>query len=205
VGTIQWRGDLEGLPWYAVRVKSNFEHNVACSLRSKGYEEFLPTYRSRRRWSDRIKDIDKPLFSGYVFCRLDIKARLPLLMTPGVVNIVGIGKVSIPIPTEEIEAVRAIANSSLLASPWPFLHVGQRVRLTDGPLTDVEGSLIKLRNQWRVVVSIMLLQRSVAVEVDASWVEPLPQSAQRLDLGNTTLCAGAGADLRVRVDSVRLS
>lgn len=186
-------------------MKSNFEHNVAGILRSKGYEEFLPTYRSRRRWADRIKEIDKPLFSGYVFCRMDIQARLPILMTPGVVSIVGIGKVSIPIPTEEIEAVRAIANSSLLAAPWPFLHVGQKVRLTRGPLVDVEGNLIKLRNQWRVVVSIMFLQRSVAVEVDANWVEPLPLNTQTVVPSSAPLIAGAARDLQSRGDNNRLS
>jgi transcription antitermination factor NusG len=160
--------------WYAVRVKSNFEQGVAGILSSKGYEQFLPSYRVRRRWSDRVKEMRKPLFSGYVFCWMNIQERLPILMTPGVVGIVGAGRTSTPIPMQEIEALRAMVNSNLRLAPWPFLRIGQRVRIRKGPLADQEGHLIKFKNEWRFVVSIHLLQRSVAAEVDAGWIEPLP-------------------------------
>lgn len=156
-------------PWYALRVRSNFEQNVASVLRFKGYEEFLPTYRVRRRWSDRIKEIQVPLFAGYVFCRLDISNRLPVLTTSGVVGVVGCGKTPVPVTTEELEAVRAIVNSDLAASPWPFLRVGQRVELIHGPLTGLEGILTKLKGKYRLVVTVTLLQRSVAVEIDRDW------------------------------------
>jgi len=184
------------LPWYAIRVRSNFEQSVAGTLRWKGYEEFLPTYRVRRRWSDRTQEIDRPLFSGYVFCRLDVQARLPVLIIPGVVSLVGFGKAAVPIPGEEITAVRAIMNSGLLACRWPFLQEGHRIRLTRGALTNLEGFLIKVKNQWRVVVSIMLLQRSVSVEVDAEWVEPVPLKSRILAPYGIASEGSAARDLR---------
>jgi transcription antitermination factor NusG len=162
----------QDLPWFALRVKSNYEQAVAHALHCKEYEEFLPTYTARRRWSDRLKEVQRPLFAGYVFCRLDTNDRLPGLTTPGVVGIVGVGKTPLPIPTEDIEAVRTIVNSDLLVTPWPFLQVGQKVRIVQGPFTDVEGILLKFKTRWRLVVSIALLQRSVAVEIDGHWVEP---------------------------------
>jgi transcription termination/antitermination protein NusG len=90
------------LPWYAIRVKSNREHVVSMGLRARGYEEFLPVYRSRRFWSDRRKDIDLPLFPGYVFCRFDVGRRQTVVTTPGVVSIVGVGRVPMPVSEEEV-------------------------------------------------------------------------------------------------------
>jgi len=160
------------LPWYAARVKSNFEHAVSRHLRARGYEEFLPTYRARRRWSDRIKEIQVPLFGGYVFCRLEAGNRLPVLTTPGVVHLVGIGKTPCAVAEDELEAVRRIVESELLARPWPFLQLGQHVELVRGPLAGVEGILTKFKGNYRLVVSVQLLQRSVAVEIEGDWVRP---------------------------------
>jgi len=151
---------------------------VAASLRSKGFEEFLPLYRSRNRWSDRVQDVDLPLFPGYVFCRLQPSSRLPVLTTPGVVSIIGSGKSPQPVEPEELAAIQALVRSGLPAIPWPFLTTGDRVRIEHGALEGVEGILTAVKKESRIVLSVTLLQRSVAVEVDRNFIRPiLPRSA----------------------------
>jgi transcription antitermination factor NusG len=159
--------------WFAVRVRPRYEKLVATSLKNKEIEEFLPLYKVRRRWSDRLKELEKPLFHGYVFCRLNPIYRLPVLTTPGVIHFVGIDKEPIPIEESEIDGLRAIISSGLPALPWPFLRVGQRVRIERGPLQDVEGILAHVKGHHRLVVSVALLQRSVAVEIDREWAAPV--------------------------------
>lgn len=161
------------LPWYAVRVRSNFERNVSSSLRGKGYDEYLPVYCKSSRWSDRVKDVYRPLFPGYVFCQLDIQHRLGVLTTPGVISIVGFGGEFIPVPEEEMRSIRTIANSGLSYAPWEFLREGQRVRIRSTVLDGLEGFVVQLKNDFRVVLSVELLQRSVAVQVDRRCIEPL--------------------------------
>src|SRR3974377_2223050 len=97
--------------WFALRIRSNFEKVTSEVLRQKGYEEFLPAHVTRSRWSDRTKVLERPLFPGYLFCRFNLHARLPILVTPGVVGIVGLGKMPIPIPDHEIDAVQALVRS----------------------------------------------------------------------------------------------
>ena len=168
-------------PWFAIRVRSQFEHRVAAVLAGKGYEWFLPEYKSRRVWSDRIKEIQLPLFPGYVFCRFDPHRRLQIVTIPGFVSIVGIGKSPIPIDDAEIVGIQAAVRSALPSQPWPFLQIGQRVRIKYGPLCDLEGILLDFRGQSRLVLSVTLLQRSVAVNMDAAWVTPIPPKARVLD------------------------
>jgi transcription antitermination factor NusG len=138
----------------------------------RGYPEFLPLYRSRRRWSDRLQDVDLPLFPGYVFCRLDIHRRLPALLIPGVVRIVGLGKTPIPVDDHEIAAVQAVAKSGLLAQPWPFLKAGQTVTIEEGPLRNVTGILTEINGSEQLIVSITLLQRSLAVAIPRQSIRP---------------------------------
>ncbi|PYV42583.1 MAG: NusG-like protein [Acidobacteria bacterium] len=161
------------LPWFALRVRARSAKTTATLLGHKGYEWFLPLYKSKRRWSDRVKELELPLFPGYLFCRLDLDNRLPVLQTPGVVNIVGIGKTPIPLEDEEISAIQCIVKSGLSAQPWPFLQLGQQVRIDRGPLSGLEGIVVHLKSQHRLVVSIKLLERSVAVEIEAGWVMAL--------------------------------
>jgi transcription antitermination factor NusG len=168
--------------WFALRVKSRYEKLVSTLLRDKGYEEFLPLYWSRRRWSDRFQSVELPLFPGYVFCRLDPRYRLPLLITPGVLHFVGIGRNPEPIEDGEVAAVQSAVGSGLRAEPWPFLRVGHRVRLGEGPLSGLEGILIEVRKQHRIVVSVTLLQRSVAVEIERQWVRPLDTNQPGIDI-----------------------
>ena len=160
--------------WYAVRVRSKFERVASLALSGKGYEEFLPLYRSGRPWSDRSKQLDLPLFPGYLFCRFDVEDRLlPILTTPGVISIVSAGKIPISIPDREIEAIQIVIRSGLQSQPWPHLAVGSRVLMKKGPLAGIEGTTLDVNKLYRLIVSVPLLQRSVAVEIDRQWARPL--------------------------------
>src|SRR5580704_4209837 len=122
------------LRWYALQVQSRLAKTASAALKGKGYEEFLPLCRSSRRWSDRIKEIDVPLFPGYLFCRFNPADRLvPVLTTPGVMGIVSACRKPLEIADEEIESVRKMVTSGLV-EPWPFVQTGCRVLLERGPL-----------------------------------------------------------------------
>ncbi len=160
--------------WYAVHVRSNFENMASDNLQGKGYNVFLPLYSERRRWSDRVQEATLPLFPGYLFCRFNVRDRLlPILTTPGVVAIVGCGKIPVPVDDREIAAIQSIVSSGCAAEPWPFLGVGSDVYIESGPLTGVEGVIVSTDKVYRLVVSVGLLGRSVAVEVDRDSVRPI--------------------------------
>lgn len=159
--------------WFAVRVKTTHEKRVASLLDQKGYELFLPLYLDRRRWSDRIKEVEQPLFPGYVFCRFDHRTRLAILKTPGVYRIVSIGSTPAPIEEHEIEAIQRAMQSGLNVRPHPYLAAGQRVRIDGGSLAGVEGLITDVRSRDRLVLSVSLLQRSIALEIDSAWVTPV--------------------------------
>lgn len=163
----------QGPPWFALRVRSNFERIVSESLRDKGFEQFTPFYKAKRRWSDRIKVVEFPLFAGYVFCRIPFEHRLSVLRTPGVVSIVGFGGKPAPVDEREIADLQAVMASGRNAVPWPYLRVGQKIRLRGGSLDGLEGLLLDLRNGRRILVAVTLLQRAVAVEIDRENVEPV--------------------------------
>jgi transcription antitermination factor NusG len=158
--------------WYAVAVRSNFERIVAQSLRQKDYEILLPAYLAKRRWSDRTKVVECALFPGYLFCRMDLRQRVPLLNTPGVASIVGVGGRAVPVEDSEIAAVQRIVESGLPVAPRPFLKAGQFVYINHGPLAGVEGIVVTSKNRSRLVVSVEMLQRSVTVEIESEWAEP---------------------------------
>jgi transcription antitermination factor NusG len=176
--------------WYALRVKSRFEGTVAAHVRGRQHESFLPLFKSRRRWSDRIQELDLPLFPGYVFCKLDPLDRLPILSIPGVVDIVGMRRVPLAIDEAEIAALQTAVKSGLPTRPWQFLQIGQRVRIQCGPLCGIEGIMLGYRGGSRLVLSLTLLQRSVAVQVDESSVGPLPSGNR---VGSVTTIRGHGA------------
>lgn len=157
-------------PWYGVRTRSNCERLAAVGLENKGYQQYLPAYRNRRRWSDRVVETEQPLFPGYVFCRFDARKRLPVVTTPGVVSVVGFGNEPAPIEDSEIEAVQTILRSGLAAEPCPFLREGQRIRINRGSLENLEGILLKKKSEWRMIVSVSMLQRSISVEIDREWI-----------------------------------
>src|SRR4051812_14892104 len=160
--------------WYGLRTKSRFEKVAAASLAYKGFVNYLPTYRSRRRWSDRVMDVESPLFPGYVFCRFDVNQRMPILTIPGVVSVVGVGRQPAAIPDSEISAIETILKSGLHAEPWPYLPQGQRVRIDRGPLAGTEGIVVTgKKGACQMVVSVNLLQRSLSVGIDRDWICPI--------------------------------
>ena len=161
------------LPWFALQVRTRFETGVAEFLGGSGSECFLPIYKSRQRWSDRAKVVQLPLFPGYLFCRFDYQHRLPILKTPGVMQIVSFNRMPTPVNEEEIRSIQALVASGLPNQPWPYLAVGDRVRIEAGPLRGVEGILTNHKGEHRLVLSVTLLQRSIAVEIDSAFVTPL--------------------------------
>jgi len=161
--------------WYALQVRSRKESAVATELQAKGFECFLPIYTSVRQWSDRVKQVELPLFPGYLFCRFGLSNRQPLVVTTGVLQIVGIGKSPAPLDDAEINALQLAAASELPRQPWPYLSAGTRVRVIHGNLSGLDGILINFKGNHRVVLSVSLLQRSVALEIDLSWVMPLEE------------------------------
>jgi transcriptional antiterminator NusG len=160
--------------WFALVVKPRHEKAVSTMLEDKGYETFLPLYRQRHTYSrGRFKVVELPLFPGYVFSRFDPWLRLPILTTPGVFYVVGVGRTPAPLDDQEIESLQIVVKAGHCAQPHPFLEAGQRVRITDGPLTGVEGVLVYEKQSPRLVLSITLLQRSVRAEVDREHVTSL--------------------------------
>lgn len=164
--------------WYAVRVRSNFEKTAAAFLDSQQFGVFLPTYRTRRRWADRVKELDGPLFPGYVFCNFDHTRPLLVLQAPGVVHIVSIGSNPVPVDEAELSSVRRLTTHlHERLEPWPFLTISEKIRIVRGALTGVDGLLIEVKTRSRIVVSVSLLQRSVSAEIDRDDVEPLRASS----------------------------
>jgi transcription antitermination factor NusG len=155
--------------WYAVRVKANREYVTNASLEGKGYETCLPMYSAKPNAAQK----PKALFPGYVFARFDCLRRLPVLTSPGVVNIVSVGARPAPLADEEVASIQAMIGSKQPVYPWPYLNEGQKVRVVRGSLTGVQGIVTQLPRGWMVVASVILLQRSVAIQVDRSWIEPV--------------------------------
>jgi transcription antitermination factor NusG len=161
---------LEAPAWYAVQVWVGREQLSARHLELRGYHIFMPTYLEHRRWSDRVKKIQRALFPGYVFCQIDRGCIATIVGTPGVIRLVGDGVKPQPVPARDIDSMLCVMSARLRAEPWPFLGAGQRVRIGNGPLKDLEGIVLRTRNQHRIVMSIPLLQRSIAVEIDRGWL-----------------------------------
>jgi transcription termination/antitermination protein NusG len=162
--------------WFAIRVRPQHEVSTASVLEAWGYEVFSPTYLRRSVWSDRTKTLRAPLFPGYLFCRFDLSQRSQLLSWGGVLYIVGIGRTPHPIDDDELQAVRTLAASDALIAPHKYLRTGDYVRIRSGAFAGVEGILVRVKNEQRLVVSVTLLQRSVSVELGTVDVEPLKPS-----------------------------
>lgn len=158
-------------PWYALSVKHRHEEAVRSTLAFKGFEVLAPTYRARRRWADRVKEIELPLFAGYVFCRFRFTERIQVLGSPGVAKIVAFGGQAAEVSEVEVAAIRMVMASRLPVRPWPDLKPGDRVRVERGPLRGVEGTL--LREEKALLIGVEMLRRSLAVEMEADMVTPL--------------------------------
>jgi len=175
--------DDSSYPWYALQVRTQHERGVADFLGGGGFDWFLPLYKCRKRWSDRVKEVEVPLFPGYLFCRFNVHDRLPILKTPGVIQIVGYNRKPVEIDEAEIGAIRTLVGFGMASQPWPYLHVGDRVQIESGPLQGMSGILTNFKGKHRLIVSITLLQRAVAVEIDGALVTPLGASAERREAG----------------------
>jgi transcription antitermination factor NusG len=160
--------DNAAAPWFALYVKPRHEKNVACILRGKGYDEFVPLYH--RRTPSRTTEL--PLFPSYVFCRFDENKRLPVLSVPGVFSVIEFGGRLAPVAENEIAALKRVIASGIARQPWPDLPAGAKVRVAAGPLQGIEGVVVTHKNETRLIVSVDLLNRSVAVELDRHWLEP---------------------------------
>src|SRR5258707_48967 len=158
--------------WYAAYTCAQHEKRVGAELGMREVEHFLPLFSSVRRWKDRRMTLELPLFPGYVFVRLALRDRLRVAQIPSVVRLVGFGGLPTALPDTEMEILRTGLGQSLRAEPHPFLTVGRRVRITAGPFAGLEGVLKRKKSGLRVVVSLELIQRSVAVDVDAADVRP---------------------------------
>jgi len=162
--------------WYALQVRTRWESSTALLLSGKGYQTLLPTYTAKKRANGRFRETKAPLFPGYVFCNFDAQNRLPILITPGVIAVVGRGRMPLPVDDGEIAAIQTVVASGLHAEPYPYLEVGQRVRIESDALQGLEGILVQIKGNHRIVVSVSLLRRSVALEIDRSCVRAVGTS-----------------------------
>jgi transcription antitermination factor NusG len=159
------------LPWYAIRVMSNRERAVASLLEGRGFPVSVPLCRSRRHGTGRRKE--SVLFPGYLFCSFNPNVLLPIISVPGVVHIICRQRVPVAVDPEEMNSVRRLADAGLHAEPCAWIAIGERVRVREGPMAGVEGTLAREGNRDRIVISISLLMRSVMVELDRSAVESI--------------------------------
>ena len=165
------------IPWYVVRAKANAERKVAQGLSVRGMEVFLPIQvrPGGRKGSTRI---EIPLFPGYVFAQFDCRAALSVLMCPGVVHILCRGSVPEPVDPVEMRALQSVTRLARSVEPLPAFAVGQKVRISAGPLADVQGIVLRDIGSERLVVSISLLKRSVVAEVQREWIENVEASTE---------------------------
>jgi transcription antitermination factor NusG len=176
------RRTASDLFWYAVCSRSRHEKIAATALANSGVITFLPLVSEMRSWSDRRKLVEVPLFPGYLFVRIpnSAEARLCVLKISGVVQFVGNRTGVVPIEDKEINDVRMVLEQKISCSPYPFLNVGQRVRIRGGSLDGVEGVLVKRASTSKLVISVELIQRSLALEVHNFDIEAIPSSNDRV-------------------------
>jgi transcription antitermination factor NusG len=158
--------------WYVLHTYPRHEKSVVLQIEERRIACFLPLYRSMRRWKDRRKELELALFPGYVFVRIDLKDRLRVLQMASVVRFVSFNGMPAPLPDAEMVALMNGLKGGVGAEPHPYLTAGRSVRVSSGPLAGVEGILVRRKDGFRVVLSLDLIMRSVAVEVDECDVEP---------------------------------
>jgi transcription antitermination factor NusG len=164
--------DQEATPrWYAVFTRSNHERRVAEQLAERGVENFLPQYESVRRWKDRKVHLKMPLFPGYVFVHLALQFRLRVLQVPGVACLVGFAGRPAAVPEAEFAKIREFLKQGLRGEPHPYLQAGRHVIVRRGPLQGIEGIVLRRKNSCRLVISLELIRRAMAVDVDLADVE----------------------------------
>jgi transcription antitermination factor NusG len=183
-----WTVEPDELNWFAVHTRTRFEKKVVSELREKGIETFLPLFSSKHRWSDRHRLVQLPLFPTYVFVRIAPAQdmRIAVLRTIGVTNFVGVRGVGTPIPDCEIQAIQTLLEQRVPFQLYPFLNIGQRVRIRGGCLDGIEGILTAINENESLVVSVQLIQRSIAMQISGYQVEPVRSAGNLLELGRIT-------------------
>jgi len=157
--------------WFALSVNVRHEKVVSELLCNKGFETFLPLYKRRHQYARRFREFELPLFPGYLFCNTNLSRRLPIMTTPGVIWIVGAGRTPIPVDNQEITSLKKAVEAGIALTPHHFWQSGEIGRISSGPLTGVEGVVIKTKQSMRLILSVTLLQRAVMLEIDSSCVE----------------------------------
>ena len=163
--------------WYAVYTWARHEKKVAEQMKQRQINSFLPLYRSIHRWKDRRKQIELALFPSYVFVHLVSGDRVRVLEIPGVVHIVSARGIPVPLAENEIDSLRRGTEGSLKMEPHPYLQAGQRVQVRSGPMAGLQGILLRRKEGLRLVVSIEILMRAVAVEIDEADIQACARSA----------------------------
>jgi len=166
---------LDQPSWFAIQTRPRYEKKVTTELQEKGVKAFLPLYSAKHQWSDRRRIVQLPLFPGYVFVRIAplLNTRVSVLQTNGVISFVGVRNMGIPIPDCEIEAIQTVLEGGAAFEPYPYLKVGQRVRVRGGCLEGVSGVLMAVNGDRSLIVSVNLIQRSIAMRVEGYKVEPI--------------------------------
>jgi transcription antitermination factor NusG len=187
-------------PWFAIVVRMGEEKSAALLLENSGYECFLPLSNVDRQISDRSQAIALPLFPGYLFCRMNPHNRVPVLRTPGVIQIVGEGRTLIPVEEDEIAAMQRVGKSTLPTMPWPYLRVGRVAQMENGPLRGLSGIVVKVKFGMRLVLSVNLLRRSMSVEIDRRWISS--SHPARLDANHVHACRPAPPALDINLPEI---
>jgi transcription antitermination factor NusG len=169
-GWTNWALNGGSAQWFALSVKPRFDKVVAQALETKGYDTLLPLYRKQHKYGTRSRDSELPLFPGYVCCRFNVHARLPVLTTPGVIQILGVGNIPSPLSDVEVQSLQTAMKARFPVEPYPFVEAGRKVRINGGALSGVEGIVISCNQRLRLVLSITLLRRSVLLEIDRDQV-----------------------------------
>src|SRR5947209_6728977 len=165
--------------WLALQVRAGWELKSAAHLREKRFEEFVPTYQEKRRWSDRTKTVTVPMFTGYVFVRFDLHNPLRIISVPGAIRFVSVGDRPIPIEESEIASLQILQSVGATCTPCDYLEIGEKVRIRGGALEGMQGIVTRLKGQDRLVVSVALLRRSISIEVDGANVDSLQRQTCR--------------------------
>jgi transcription antitermination factor NusG len=174
--------------WYAIQTRSRHEKVVRDQLAAKSITHLLPLWRKRSIWKDRVKFVEVTLFIGYLFGYFALQDRIAVLETVGVARLVGINGKPMPIPEEQIVAVRTMMEHRLPCTPHPYLVEGMRVRIKCGLLAGTEGILIQKKQRHRLVINVDVIQQAMTIEVDSATIEPLdarPQAISPLTLGSS--------------------
>src|SRR5437016_1058122 len=176
--------------WLALQVRGGWEIRSGYALTERGYEQFVPVFQEKRRWSDRTKIVQVPLFTGYVFLQFNARNPQPILSVPGVIRFVGMGNSPLAINDDEIEALQIVSKAAVTCGPTALMQAGQEIEVRSGPLAGLRGTVVRVKNRQRLVITVSLLQKSVFVEIDGHEVTAVKRATESDDKtpGSDSMC-----------------